>query len=330
MSQKARRIWIALKKAAEAPATWGQISTDLHEYYVREMCDDGEWKLLEWTRKSYSSWTLWNGHQEKKLKKPSLDDSDLIKMPSNETTPFLSVEEIPPTSNEPPLFFANPLSVGDDDVREKEPESVSASTIATGVNSTTSSEHDNLASGDMRAPADAAQPTPPVVTPPASGNGTIAAASLSKPNPSSNLDGSGEDLGAPGDKNVTQSTISKKRSSEVLEVSGTTSQTEAGTLTTTSASTVTITVTSAAKKHKISEDTLAVPSKAFSDRNYCMIDWCMKNAGGKLYKFSEHWESLSTDERKRTDVNNKLFKRQADAAQELEVPASQRPVIAVP
>ncbi|KAM6489219.1 hypothetical protein JOM56_015389 [Amanita muscaria] len=363
MSQKARRIWIAFKKTGEAPATWGQISTDLHDYYVREMvsdpryiflryCNDGEWKLLEWTRKSYSSWTLSNGLREKKSKKSSLDDPDLIKMTSNETTPFLPTEEMSPNSNEPPLFFTNPLNVGDDDIREKEPEPVSASTISTfdrsisrsptppsplihNGPSTTSSEHDHsndLASRDERAPDEhapderaPAQPTPAAITEPASRN-TIAAASLSVPpsltqNPTSNLEGSaqsGEDLCAPGDTNTTQSTVSKKRSSEVLEASGamSPSQIEATTSTsTTPASTVTITSAVAAKRRKISEDTLAVPSKAFSDRNYCMMEWCANNPGGKLYKFSEHWEALSTDGRK-------LFKKQADAARKFAKSAS--------
>ncbi|KIL54971.1 hypothetical protein M378DRAFT_182359 [Amanita muscaria Koide BX008] len=409
MSQKARRIWIAFKKEGEAPTTWGQISTDLHDYYVQEMvsdpkflflryCDDGEWKLLEWTRKSYSSWTLSNGLREKKSKKlsESLDNPDLLQISSNESTPFLAVEEIPQTSIgfDPPaqLFFVNPLSetdrqfsVGNNDIHERESEPVMSpgTTTASSVTTLDTSIHgsstapsplmhnrpsSDLASGVECAPdaAQAAQPAPlSVITlaTPALENAATASPSASSstpsedvgvPNaatasPSASSSTPSEDVGVPGDgisqpaeeiassntsvsESVTgtvpapapiQSTVSKKRPSTDLEAQSgnSTSQTEAGTSTTTAS---TVTITSAAKKRKISEDTLAVPSKACSDRNYCMIDWCMRNAGGKLYKFSEHWESLSTDERKvrdslsgiqqRTDVNNKLFKRQADAA----------------
>ncbi|KAM6494874.1 hypothetical protein JOM56_009497 [Amanita muscaria] len=392
MSQKARRIWIAFKKEGEAPTTWGQISTDLHDYYVQEMvsdpkflflryCDDGEWKLLEWTRKSYSSWTLSNGLREKKSKKlsESLDNPDLLQISSNESTPFLAIEEIPQTSIgfDPPaqLFFVNPLSVGNNDIRERESEPVMSpgTTTASSVTTLDTSIHgsstapsplmhnrpsSDLASGVECTPdaAQAAQPAPLSVialATPALENAATASPSASSstpsedvgiPNaatasPSASSSTPSEDVGVPGDgisqpaeeiasntsvsESVTgtvpapapiQSTVSKKRPSTDLEAQSgnSTSQTEAGTSTTTAS---TVTITSAAKKRKISEDTLAVPNKAFSERNYCMIDWCAKNPGGKLFKFSEHWESLSTDKRK-------VFKKQADAARKLAKSAS--------
>ena len=67
MSRKARMLWRMLDADGMAPLTFGQISYKAWEYYSSIMladklfdflllCDDGEWKLREWSSKSYPSW----------------------------------------------------------------------------------------------------------------------------------------------------------------------------------------------------------------------------------------------------------------------------------
>lgn len=67
MSRKARMLWRTLDADGMAPLTFGQISYKAWEYYSSIMladklfnflllCDDGEWKLREWSSKSYPSW----------------------------------------------------------------------------------------------------------------------------------------------------------------------------------------------------------------------------------------------------------------------------------
>lgn len=67
MSRKARMLWRALDRDGMAPPTFGQISMSAWEYYSSILladealeflllCDDGEWKLREWSTRSYPSW----------------------------------------------------------------------------------------------------------------------------------------------------------------------------------------------------------------------------------------------------------------------------------
>lgn len=67
MSRKARMLWRSLDSDNMAPPTFGQISMRAWEYYSSVMlsdeafdflllCDDGEWKLREWSTRSYPSW----------------------------------------------------------------------------------------------------------------------------------------------------------------------------------------------------------------------------------------------------------------------------------
>ncbi|KAI9433542.1 hypothetical protein H4582DRAFT_2060944 [Lactarius indigo] len=67
MSRKARMLWATLNEEGLAPATFGHITDTAWEYYLRMMladeahdflllCDDGEWKLWEWSTRSYPSW----------------------------------------------------------------------------------------------------------------------------------------------------------------------------------------------------------------------------------------------------------------------------------
>ena len=67
MSHKARMLWRTLNSNGMALPTFGQISMRAWEYYSSMMladkaleflllCDDGEWKLREWSTRSYPSW----------------------------------------------------------------------------------------------------------------------------------------------------------------------------------------------------------------------------------------------------------------------------------
>ncbi|KAH9007985.1 hypothetical protein EDB85DRAFT_2165047 [Lactarius pseudohatsudake] len=67
MSHKARMLWATLDEDGMAPATFGGISMKAWEYFSRMMladeahdflllCDVGEWKLWEWSTRSYPSW----------------------------------------------------------------------------------------------------------------------------------------------------------------------------------------------------------------------------------------------------------------------------------
>ena len=67
MSRKARILWRTLNKDGLAPPTFGQMMPKAFEYFLRMMladeahdflllCDDGEWKLREWSTRSYPSW----------------------------------------------------------------------------------------------------------------------------------------------------------------------------------------------------------------------------------------------------------------------------------
>lgn len=98
LSQKARENWETLIDHGYAPKTWGQISSIAWEFYARSMlnepgleflrlCDDGQWKLREWTQLNYSGWAKRKGIREGRIsvKKDaedsnSLDDEDLIQM----------------------------------------------------------------------------------------------------------------------------------------------------------------------------------------------------------------------------------------------------------
>ena len=67
MSRKARMLWRSLDSDGLAPQSFGQISMRAWEYYSSViladeafdfllLCDDGEWKLREWSTRSYPSW----------------------------------------------------------------------------------------------------------------------------------------------------------------------------------------------------------------------------------------------------------------------------------
>ncbi|KAF8273911.1 hypothetical protein EI94DRAFT_1085324 [Lactarius quietus] len=82
MSQKAQTIWEILDEHGLAPTTFDKISETAWEFYARSMlsdpeffslrlCDDGQWKLREWSNSCYSSWYDNRGLRRKKVKKLS-------------------------------------------------------------------------------------------------------------------------------------------------------------------------------------------------------------------------------------------------------------------
>ncbi|KAH9162767.1 hypothetical protein EDB89DRAFT_2024193 [Lactarius sanguifluus] len=77
MSEKAQAIWEALDERGLAPTTFDNISEIAWDFYARimlndpeffflQLCDDGQWKLKEWSNSSYSSWYGNRGVRQKK------------------------------------------------------------------------------------------------------------------------------------------------------------------------------------------------------------------------------------------------------------------------
>ena len=104
LSQKAHTLWQSLHVSGYAPRTWGKITSVAWEYYAHSilntpgleflhLCDDGRWKLKEWTQLSYSPWAKRNRVREGRPKKEPeednpLDNEDLIQMePGKEEVP---------------------------------------------------------------------------------------------------------------------------------------------------------------------------------------------------------------------------------------------------
>ena len=104
LSQKAHSLWQSLHIMGFAPITWGKITSLGWEYYARSMlnepgleflrlCDDGQWKLREWTQLNYSPWAKQNGIREARPKREPegdnpLNNADLIQIePKDEDLP---------------------------------------------------------------------------------------------------------------------------------------------------------------------------------------------------------------------------------------------------
>ena len=99
LSFQARSLWASLKEGGRAPRTFGKMSSSAWELFLRMLvsdpgfaflrwCDDGEWKLREWSSQNYSSWAynvgLRTRGKRSGLPKTEgddvLDDSGLIRM----------------------------------------------------------------------------------------------------------------------------------------------------------------------------------------------------------------------------------------------------------
>lgn len=87
LSQKARGVWETLLANDLAPKTWGKLTSTAWDYYARvmlnepgleflQLCDDGQWKLKEWSQRNYSGWAGNRGIRPKR-KKPKSDNDDL-------------------------------------------------------------------------------------------------------------------------------------------------------------------------------------------------------------------------------------------------------------
>ncbi|KAH9013179.1 hypothetical protein EDB83DRAFT_2321798 [Lactarius deliciosus] len=90
LSSKARSIWFSLAKHDEAPPTWGKVSDVAEEFYFRRVlneprleflqyCDNGLWKLKEWTQQSQ----LRQKDAQEGPEEGGLDDPELIRISPN-------------------------------------------------------------------------------------------------------------------------------------------------------------------------------------------------------------------------------------------------------
>ncbi|KAH9043634.1 hypothetical protein EDB85DRAFT_1885235 [Lactarius pseudohatsudake] len=100
LSSKACSVWFSLADHNAAPPTWGKVLDLAREYYYwhvlnepgfqfLQYCDDGLWKLREWTQQSYSGWARNHGVRGSQLHQKNapegseeggLNDSKLICM----------------------------------------------------------------------------------------------------------------------------------------------------------------------------------------------------------------------------------------------------------
>ncbi|KAI9445310.1 hypothetical protein H4582DRAFT_908008 [Lactarius indigo] len=96
MNEKAQAIWEALDERGLAPTTFDNISEIAWDFYARimlndpeffflQLCDDGQWKLKEWSNSAYSSW--YDNRQKKaKSNNSTLDDTNPIQLSSTQKT----------------------------------------------------------------------------------------------------------------------------------------------------------------------------------------------------------------------------------------------------
>jgi hypothetical protein len=93
LSQKARGVWETLLYHKMAPRSWGRLSSTAWDFYARTMlkepgleflrlCNDGQWKLKEWSQRNYSGWAGNKGLRPvgtgKKNKKKKESDTDTL------------------------------------------------------------------------------------------------------------------------------------------------------------------------------------------------------------------------------------------------------------
>ena len=98
MSRKIRSVWESLAKRGMAPPTFGRLSSEAWEFLARVVlplpefefllcCHDAQWKLKEWCKNNYSSWTHNRGMRPPPTKKIEdiddvLNNSKLLRMDS--------------------------------------------------------------------------------------------------------------------------------------------------------------------------------------------------------------------------------------------------------
>ncbi|KAH9037219.1 hypothetical protein EDB85DRAFT_627729 [Lactarius pseudohatsudake] len=97
MSEKAQAIWEALDERGLAPPTFDNISEIAWDFYARimlndpeffflQLCDDGQWKLKEWSNSSYSSWYDNRGQEKAESNDSILDDTNPVQLGSTNKT----------------------------------------------------------------------------------------------------------------------------------------------------------------------------------------------------------------------------------------------------
>ncbi|KAI9431442.1 hypothetical protein BJY52DRAFT_1199679 [Lactarius psammicola] len=129
MSRKARMLWHTLDKNGLAPETFGKISKNAWDYFSRTMladkaheflllCDDGEWKLREWSMKSYPSWYR-NKHLPPKTEKNSTDtDKDQTKCDEERRKQVLENPNLLQMEDDDPYTGEHHIEDSDDDPSE--------------------------------------------------------------------------------------------------------------------------------------------------------------------------------------------------------------------
>jgi hypothetical protein len=119
LSQKARAVWETLHTNKLAPVSWGRISSVAWDFYARTMlnqpgleflrlCDDGQWKLKEWSQRNYSGWAGNRGIRPRRVGKnknknkqesdaetdnEDLSDPTLIRMDPDDSAAISDVDE---------------------------------------------------------------------------------------------------------------------------------------------------------------------------------------------------------------------------------------------
>ena len=97
LSQLARATWEDLHDVKLAPTTFCKMSRIAWDYFWRSMvsvpqfsflllCEGGQWKLRQWSIKSYPSWAANRGIRQVKPKTEVLDDAKLIQMDTDTET----------------------------------------------------------------------------------------------------------------------------------------------------------------------------------------------------------------------------------------------------
>ena len=83
MSSKIRSVWESLERRGMAPLTFGKISSEAWEFIAQVVlplpefefllyCSDSEWKLKEWCKINYSSWTRNHGLRQPQCQEAAL------------------------------------------------------------------------------------------------------------------------------------------------------------------------------------------------------------------------------------------------------------------
>ena len=165
MSNKIRQAWESLKKCGMAPKTFGKISSEAWEFLARAIlpisnlefllyCTDGQWKLREWCKHNYSSWTRNSGIRSPPVKKAEnidniLDNSKLLRMDT-------------PSDLDVSADGARPTSGSDDDDEDEDADDKSDKDRSDNNNDDDEDEDDDKDDEDEEEEEEEIAPSPPV------------------------------------------------------------------------------------------------------------------------------------------------------------------------